>query len=165
MKTRISTLLLALVLIAASGCRDAVQPSSAMAPTIKPGERVTVDFLAYLASRPRRWDVVAFERPASSGHVILLKRVLALPNETISLTSTGIVVNGGLMPLPAPLSNVVYCPPDKLPAKYTAGLVRFPYVVPPKHYFVVGDNWADSYDSRHYGAIPATDVVGRVKDK
>ena len=136
-----------------------------MAPTIKPGERVTIDFLAYAVSGPRRWDVVAFEPPASSGKFMVLKRVIALPLETISLTSSGIVVNGAVMAMPAALSNVIYCPPEQLPQTQAAGLVSFPYAVPLNHYFVVGDNWTNSLDSRQYGAVPLTNILGRVKNK
>jgi signal peptidase I len=44
-------------------------------------------------------------------------------------------------------------------------MVSFPLSVPPKHYFVVGDNWTNSLDSRYYGAVPDTNIVGRVSGK
>ena len=144
-----------------------MQLAGGMAPTIKTGEQVTIDYLAYSVGAPRRWDVVAFESagmplPSNS---MFLKRIIALPLETISLTSSGIVVNGTILTMPAALSNVVYCPPEKLPSPQMNGLVAFPYTVPPRHYFVVGDNWANSYDSRYYGAVPMTNILGLVRNK
>ncbi len=151
-------------LLGLAGCRRSVQSSSAMAPTIKPGERVTIDFIAYAVSGPRRWDVVAFEPPGST-NIMVLKRVIGLPGERISLTATGIVVNGSLLNKPGALSNVAYRELDKVTGSQSGGLVPFPYTVPPKHYFMVGDNWTNSYDSRHYGGIPLTNILGRVRNK
>jgi signal peptidase I len=65
--------------------------------------------------------------------------------------------------MPAALSNLAYCPPEKWPDK--ANLISFPYTVPANHYFVLGDNMANSLDSWYYGAVPGTNFVGRVKNK
>ena len=167
MKARASVLFAIIAFVAFAGCRRAVQPSGGMAPTIKPGERVTIDYLAYTVAGPRRWDVVALEPPAppAPANMVVLKRVIALPLETISITVTGIVVNGNLLSMPAALSNVAYCQPEKLPAAQSGSFVTFPYTVPPKHYFVVGDNWTNSLDSRYYGSVAATNILGRVKNK
>ncbi|HEX3798319.1 MAG TPA: S26 family signal peptidase [Verrucomicrobiae bacterium] len=43
--------------------------------------------------------------------------------------------------------------------------MTFPYTVPAKQYFVIGDNWANSLDSRQYGAVPLTNVWGKVLNK
>lgn len=158
------TLLLLLAILISAGCGRMAYPSSAMEPTIKAGERVTIDFAAYALSRPRRWDIVAFEPPQPT-NIIVLKRVIALPGETISMTASGIVVNASSLAFPGHLSNVIYCPPERLPFQAQGSLVAFPYNVPAQHYFVVGDNWTDSYDSRNYGAIPAKSIAGRVKNK
>src|SRR5437879_880863 len=103
-----------IAIFAVTGCRRSVQFSVAMAPTIKPGEQVTIDYLAYVASTPRRWDVVALEPPMLTNSLVL-KRVIALPLETVSLTASGIVVNGSKLSMPTSLSNVLYCPPENLP--------------------------------------------------
>jgi signal peptidase I len=135
-----------------------------MAPTIKPGERVSIDYMAYAVGRPRRWDVVALEAPSPPG-TLVLKRVIGLPLETISLTSSGIVVNGAALSMPTALSNVAYCPPERLPVTPGASLIAFPYTIPAGQYFVVGDNWTNSFDSRYYGAVSVTNIFGRVKNK
>lgn len=134
-----------------------------MAPTIKPGERVSVNLLAYTLASPRRWDVVALEAPNQS-NVVVLKRILGLPGETISLTESGLVINGAVVSMPAALTNRRDFPLDHLTADGRFPRVPFPYVVPTGCCFVVGDNWTNSYDSRHYGAIFLTNVLGKVMD-
>jgi signal peptidase I len=147
------------------GCKKQTVASPSMWPTIKPGESVTIDYSAYSVAKPKRWDVVVFHGPTQflRTNMTSVKRVIALPTETISLTSTGILVNGTQLTMPAFLSNVVYCPPDKTPQKQD--FITFPYTVPARHYFVVGDNWANSLDSRYYGGICITDIVGQVLNK
>jgi len=137
-----------------------------MAPTITNNERVTINYLAYAGASPRRWDVVALMGPSPTlpSNSLYLKRVIALPGETLSLSPTGIVVNGAVLNMPSAVSNL-YCPPERL--SYSASMIRvsFPYIVPPRHYFVVGDNWTNSLDSRFYGAVPGTNIIGRVVGK
>jgi signal peptidase I len=150
-----------------TGCRKSVQLSGGMSPTITNNEQVTINYFAYALAGPRRWDVVVLEGPPPMlpADSKFLKRVIALPGETIDLTSAGIVVNGSLIKIPTNLSYFSYVAPVALPNQTKAGLVAFPYTVPPKHYFVVGDNWTNSLDSRHYGAVALTNILGRVKDK
>jgi signal peptidase I len=137
-----------------------------MAPTITNNERGTINYLAYAGAKPRRWDVVAIMGPSPvlPSNSMFLKRVIALPAETVFLSSTGIVVNGALVNMPPAVSNL-YCPPERLRDLASMLRVSFPYKVPPKHYFVVGDNWTNSLDSRFYGAVPVTNIMGRVVGK
>ena len=149
-----------------AGCRKSTQLSGGMAPTITNREPVTINYLSYVGATPRRWDVVALAGPTPTlpSTSMFLKRVIALPGETISLSSTGILVNGALLNMPAAVSNL-YCAPERLPTLPGLTLVSFPYTVPAQHYFVVGDNWTNSLDSRYYGAVPGTNIVGRVVGK
>jgi len=163
MNTRVPIVLAILGVVASLGCRKSTQVSGGMAPTITNGESVTINYLAYAGSSPRRWDVVALLGPAPllPSNSMFLKRVIALPGESIFLSSNGIVVDGAVLSMPAAVSNA-YCPPERLPALGKAALVSFPYAVPPKHYFVVGDNWSNSLDSRYYGAVARTNILGKV---
>jgi len=151
-----------ITILAFAGCRRSVQLSGGMAPTIKAGERVTIDYGRYAVARPQRWDVVAFE-PLWPTNIVVLKRVVALPLETITLTTNGIIVNGAVLSMPAFFSNAAAFPRDKLLSP-AAGHVKFPYTVPSNHYFLIGDNWTNSLDSRYYGAVPMSNILGRVMD-
>src|SRR5882724_3487632 len=159
MNSRAPILFAMIVIPMLAGCRKSTQASGGMAPTITNNERVTINYLAYAGASPRRWDVVALMGPSPTlpSNSLYLKRVIALPGETLSLSPTGIVVNGAVLNMPSAVSNL-YCPPERL--SYSASMIRvsFPYIVPPRHYFVVGDNWTNSLDSRFYGAVPGTNI-------
>ena len=73
-------------------------------------------------------------------------------------------MNGTLLNMPTAVSNA-YCPPERLSTSASMALVSFPYIVAPKHYFVVGDNWTNSLDSRYYGAVPRVNIIGKVVGK
>jgi len=154
--------LLVLLLVLGSGCEKRVLrvEGSDMQPTIKYGEEVVLDTYAYSSAPPARWDVIAFQAPEPLD--LVCKRVVALPLETVSCTSSGIVVDGNLLSMPVTLSNIVYAPLIETNWPRT---ISFPYLVPANHYFVVGDSWTNSFDSRHYGAIAKTSIVGRIKNK
>ncbi len=66
MSSRVSVLFAIVAIFATADCRRSVESASGMAPTIKAGEQVTIDFTAYAVTHPRRWDVIAFEPPAET---------------------------------------------------------------------------------------------------
>lgn len=146
------------------GCRDSTLVSSSMTPSIKAGEKVTVDYTAYLVSSPRRWEVVAFEPPLFTNQIWLM-RVVALPGETVSFASGGIKVNGRSLALPPQLTNVTYVSLDHPNLQRFGGGIGSPYVVPSNSHFVLGDNSAAAHDSRYWGAVPRSNIVGRVRNK
>jgi len=128
-----------------------------MAPTIKTGQHVTVDRGAYRNALPRRGDVVVFTAPSIVAEVSpvqdIIKRVIGLPGERISSSSTGqVLVNG--QPIAQPwLSEATRQDPG--PPITTLS-------IPAGRYYVMGDNRANSEDSRFFGAIPGSSIVGRV---
>lgn len=145
------------------GCRDSTVVTSSMSPTIKRGETVSVDYTAYAVTAPKRWDVVTFEPPMFTNQVWAM-RVVALPGETVSFATGGVTLNGRPLVLPPHITNVVYVSLDD-PAFRIAGGIASPYVVPPDSYFVLGDNSTNANDSRFWGAVPRTNVIGRVRNK
>jgi signal peptidase I len=153
----------------ASGCKPKLYRagSSSMSPTITNGEFVMADMLAFSRYAPGRWDVVVFKPPAaaSGGETLTqvwVMRVVGLPGETISCATGSITVNGQPLLPPASLTNVNYLALDKLPV---TGGVTSPFLVPSASYFVLGDNSTNAYDSRYWGALPGSNIFGRVLKK
>ncbi len=143
-------------------------PSGSMEPTLNIGDRIVVDKLAYHLHGVDRGNIVVFRRPADEncgGTPVadLVKRVIGLPGETISLTkgSRGYVeINGKRLNetwLPSSVQGMTFPGPAGTPYNLTK-----PYLIPANHYFVMGDNRSDSCDSRYWGPISRSLIVGKV---
>ena len=125
-------------------------PSLSMAPTLKINDRVLVNKLSYDVHDVNRGDIVVFESPPNEGSQTkdLIKRVIGLPGETLESRDGHIVIDGRIQDEPYLGPDVVTGPMDKT-------------TVPEDHYFVMGDNRPNSRDSRYFGAIPESLIVGR----
>jgi signal peptidase I len=125
-------------------------PSTSMAPTLKVGDRVLVNKLAYRFGDPRRGDIVVFEAPPGedTGNVHdLIKRVIGLPGETLEGKDGRVFVDGD--PLAEPW----------LPEGVTSRDFG-PVDIPAERYWVLGDNRQDSRDSTFFKSIPRDSLVG-----
>jgi signal peptidase I len=136
-------------------------PSGSMLPTLQVGDRIVVDKLAYRFEPIRRGDVVVFSHPPleHGDYQDLVKRVIGLPGETLSLAGGHVYVDGRLLeepwlPNPAPPST-----PSPVDAAFS---LAHPFTVPAGEYFVMGDDRTDSEDSRFFGPIPRHLVVGKM---
>jgi signal peptidase I len=127
-------------------------PSGSMEPTLKVGDRVLVNKLAYHAHPVHRGDIVVFTRPKLEGGAPaikdLIKRVIGLPGETIQSVDGQVVINDRTLREP-------YLPAGTT----TTGIDR--QTIPPGEYWVMGDNRSNSRDSRFFHAIPKSLIVGR----
>ena len=166
-------------------------PSGSMRPTLLEGDLVFVDRIAYdlklplsdliLAriGEPRRGDVVVFHSPRDG--IRLIKRVIALPGDTIEMRGKRLVVNGepaNYRPV-APVAGHPRAEPglpvsaERFVESFAGGEheVQFlfatgrddfgPLVVPADHYLMLGDNRDNSADSRYFGLVPRRLLVGR----
>ena len=128
-------------------------PSPSMEPTLMIGDRILVDKLSYHLHGVGRGDIVVFATPpkelADPAIKDLVKRVIGLPGDVISSSGGRVYIDG------KPLSE-----PWLPPGTVTTGITR--QKVPPNEYFVMGDNRSDSQDSRFFGPIPRSLIVGRV---
>ena len=138
-------------------------PSGSMLPTLHVGDRIIVNKLSYDFHDVHRGDIVVFKRPPleSQNYSDLVKRVVGMPGETISSVNGKIYINGKVLSVP-------WLPPG--PQSYTGPLAsdahpQFnmpgPVKIPAGEYYVMGDNRTDSEDSRFFGPIPKSLIVGR----
>jgi signal peptidase I len=144
-------------------------PSASMEPTLKKGDRILVNKLSYDLHDVNRGDIVVFAASPNkewndAGIDDLVKRVIALPGETITECGDQLVcIDGRVLDekyLPSDVLPAVpwfdAAPPGCEPESPPNGCT-----VPPGHYFVMGDNRDDSLDGRRHGPIKGSSIVGR----
>jgi signal peptidase I len=146
-------------------------PSPSMVPTLQVGDRIMVNKLSYDFHGVHRGDIVVFKRPPLEEQDFpdLVKRVIGLPGETISSYDGHIYIDcanqdfAKCSPLSepwlptGPQSYTGALPDDEHPQFNLPGPVK----IPAGEYYVMGDNRTDSEDSRFFGPIPASLIVGR----
>jgi len=171
----LATIALALVLaegVQAAVVKPFVIPSPSMEPTLVPTQRVLVNRLAYDFGSPGRGDIVVFHPPSSQTCAVsvsadepcprsvstpagdyYVKRIIGLPGDRLSIRHGHPVINGRL------LSNEPY-----IAACGGAPECDMPHtiVIPKGEYFMMGDNRGDSDDSRFWGPVPESWIVGKV---
>ena len=148
-------------------------PSESMEPQLATGDRVVVSRLSYQLHEPRRGDVVVFDDPTQPEAVDrsllpvrlgrealaalgvieprgreLIKRVVALPGETVWGQAGQVVVDGRALTEP-------YLADPSITDDFA------PVRIPEGHVFVMGDSRRNSKDSRRFGPVPEELVVGR----
>lgn len=127
-------------------------PSGSMEPTLLVGDRILVSKLSVTFGTIHRGDIVVFKAPPAEhcGEVVtdLVKRVIGLPGDHLTSKGNTIYVNGKV--LKEPWSH--YEPLGQAIGKVT---------VPANSYFMMGDNHPDSCDSRMWGSVPRSDIIGK----
>jgi len=164
-------------------------PSESMEPTLLVGDHLLVNKFIFEGSsawyehllpyRPiRHGDIVVFKFPFDD-HPHYVKRVIGLPGDHIRIVSDKVYVNGSRVPEPYVVHDPTaadpvvanYPPTDRHFMQYGlrpewAGQImnyvqRDELIVPPAHYFVMGDNRDRSWDSRYWGFVDRDAVIGR----
>ena len=133
-----------------------------METTMFQDNRVLVNKLSYRLHDIYRGDVVVFDRVTVDGEVVqhddLIKRVIGLSGETISIKDCQVFVDGKL--LPEPYLNDYDLAQSSLDDRCRVPLME-ETLIPENHLFVMGDNRPQSFDSRMFGSIEQNLVVGR----
>jgi signal peptidase I len=183
--------ILAVMILIVTSLRSALAdwndvPSGSMKPTIEIGDRVVVNKLAYDLKipfttievakwgDPKRGDIVVLFSPQNGTR--LVKRVVAIPGDTISMEANELFVNGraarwkpigtrdddeqgrsiiAVEALPGHTHKVMFSPNRDARRWFDS------QVVPAGQYFVMGDNRDNSEDSRYIGVIPRERIVGK----
>lgn len=142
---------LAVAIALAAAARAAVHiysiPSRSMAPTLEPGDQIVVT--RYFRGAPERGHVIVFRSPSGSDELIV-KRVIAIPGDLVDSRLGRVRIGGHTLPEPYLLRAAA------------SGSIE-PQVIPADSYYVLGDNRDDSLDSRSWGVVPRTHVVGRAR--
>jgi signal peptidase I len=133
-------------------------PSASMTPTLGVYDRILVQKAFFSPGDVREGDIVVFghpprdDCPGPGGD--LVKRVIALPGQAIYSAGGSIYVNGRRLAEP-------YLPADD-PLGPPIASRQHPYRVPAGEFYVLGDNRADSCDSRFWGPVEGSSIVGKV---
>lgn len=144
-------------------------PSGSMMDTLQINDRVLVEKVTFRFREPRRGEVIVFKRPgaelatgpaavvrsffegigllAPNAEIDLIKRVIGLPGETVEIVDGVVMIDGQPIDEPYLLEDGRSFPP---------------LTIPEDAYYMLGDNRANSDDSRYgLGTVPRDDVVGR----
>jgi signal peptidase I len=117
-----------------------------MEPRIDSGEYVVINTIAYRLAAPQRGQIVAFRHERTAPEVFL-KRIIGIPGDTIRIDSGIVSRNGARLD-----ESYVQFRDDRSVPELT---------VPPDEYYVLGDNRANSEDSRTWGFVSTHDIIGR----
>ena len=126
--------------------------SGSMIPTLQSAtqtqfaDRLIVNKLVYLFNNPTRGDIILFDSPYNDGKQYV-KRLIGLPGETIEIRRGMVYVNGKLLVFPGITLRRDYSNMEKV-------------IVPKDSYFVLGDNRGNSADSRVWGFVNNSDLIG-----
>jgi len=123
-------------------------PSPSMTPTLHVDDRVLVNKLSYDLHGVDRGDIVVFRGLQQGPEKDLIKRVVGLPGDIVEGRDGHVMVNGTELDEPY------------LPDGVQTGTFG-PVTVAPNHYWVMGDNRPNSSDSRVFGAIDKSRIIGR----
>lgn len=141
-----------LILIIFAGAQFSLQSfrvqGISMEPSFHDKQYLLIDKLKYRFGSPARGDVVVFRNPQHSGD-LYIKRIIGEPGEKVEIKGGDIYIDG----------IALEEDPDFAPIP---GLDDYSATVPPKHYFVLGDNRGNSSGSHIFGPVPEKNIIGRV---
>lgn len=118
-----------------------------MEPGFHSTQYVLVNRLAYQFQQPQRGDVIVFHYPFDI-HTDFIKRVIGVPGDTIQTTGTSVSING----------QVIHEPYISQPYNFDNSV----WTLGANQFFVMGDNRANSLDSRIWGPLARSYIVGKV---
>lgn len=126
---------------------------ASMDPTFEHGEYLIVDQLSYRFKEPKRGDVIVFKYP-NDQRQFFIKRVVGLPGEKIEISRTSVTIYNNSFPNGKILEEPYI-------ERVTNRQREQTFQLNETEYFVLGDNRLESSDSRSWGALERSLIVGR----
>lgn len=165
-------LVTALLLVKAFFVANYVIPQNGMYPSLPSGRMLFALKHPYAApSEVKRGDIVVFIREVKGARYNYIWRVVGLPDETIEATGASLVINGQAVARERTREEpgMVIFRERAGEATYEVAISRSPtdlppdasLTIPPGHFFVMGDNRLNAFDSRYFGPIPFSAIIGR----
>jgi len=143
---RLAFVVVAVVLINLITMRYRVEGPS-MQPTLDDGQILVLNRLAYTVASPTRGDITVLHVSSFSSQD-LIKRIVGLPGETVEIRNQQVLINGTVLEMTRDL-DCTACEPGV-------------WLLGPREYFLLGDHRAASRDSRAFGPVPASALIGKV---
>lgn len=131
-------------------------PTGSMRPTLLEGDRIFVDKITYRFRPPERGEIVVFKYPVDPKKDFV-KRLVAFAGEEVEIRDGAIFINGKRLEEPAQIKSHYYYNREDWPYAKEGQV----FMVPSDSYFVLGDNSAQSSDSRNWGFVPKKNLVGK----
>ena len=147
----VSTLVLLLLIYgvwwASQSLQTAIVPTGSMKPTLLVDDIIAVRKDAFNGKKPRRGDIVLFVREGQDDYFV--KRIVGLPGETVMVASGHVEINGKWLDEPYVNRQMIREIPHR-------------WVLEEDEYFLMGDNRAQSEDSRDFGPVKLENITGLV---
>jgi signal peptidase I len=124
-----------------------------MYPSFNTKELILTDKITYKRSEPQRGDVIVFHAPPPFDSDFI-KRIIGLPGETVMIKGGSVYINGQIL-------KESYLPPDDVTLEKSFLRDGVPYAIPAGYFMVFGDNRGFSSDSREWGPISKSAIVGK----
>jgi signal peptidase I len=162
-------IVLAFLLINGAVGQARMIPSGSMENTLLIGDHLIMSRIGYDAGipftnihvplwrSPKRQQIIIFTPPYDPRND-LIKRVIGVPGDLLDIRQGAVWINGQRLREPYTVGKTEPAPPGQAPPGYHE--MNFPYRVPDNCYFVMGDNRGNSYDSRFWGCVPRSAILG-----
>lgn len=149
-----------------------VIPSSSMEKTLLIGDHLIMSRIGYDAGipftdihvplwrNPKRQQIIIFKPPFDPNQPDYVKRVIGLPGDIVDIREGAVWINGKRLEETYTTGRSIPAPPGSYEGAFAGKEKVFPYTVPPRCYFAMGDNRQNSLDSRFWGCVPRENIIG-----
>lgn len=131
--------------------KDITVEGNSMSPALENGQVVLLNRLNYGIGKPKAGDMIAYQLDEKTP--VIIKRIAAVPGDTVQIRDGILYINGEISEFNKGRELIVY-----------SGIAKETVTVPEDCYFVLGDNWNNSEDSRYeeINLIPAEHILGKI---